>query len=151
MGTLIQEKNYIDAIISWHEKRNGVTGILPEHIGYENGVLGGVLSVLNVLCSKGDKVLLHSPTYIRFTSSLENSGYKIIHSPLVLDENQVWRMDFEDMEKKIKENHIHAAVFALLMIHVGVFGNAGKLKKLWKFIKSMMYLLFQMKSSQMQF
>ena len=44
--------------------------IRDRHIGYENGVLGGVISVLNVLCSKGDKVLLHSPTYIGFTSSL---------------------------------------------------------------------------------
>ena len=39
-----------------------MTGLKPEHIGYENGVLGGVLSALNVMCSKGDKVLLHSPT-----------------------------------------------------------------------------------------
>ena len=90
-GYFNPRKEYTDAIISWQEKRNGITGLLPEHIGYENGVLGGVISVLNVLCSKGDKVLLHSPTYIGFTSSLENNGYKIIHSPLVLDENQVWQ------------------------------------------------------------
>ena len=56
-------------------------------IGYENGVLGGVISALNVMCSKGDNVLLHSPTYIGFTMSLENNGYHIVHSPLVKDEN----------------------------------------------------------------
>ena len=38
---------YFDSIIRWHEKRNGVTGLKPEHIGYENGVLGGVISALN--------------------------------------------------------------------------------------------------------
>ncbi|HAG65616.1 MAG TPA: aspartate aminotransferase, partial [Ruthenibacterium lactatiformans] len=43
--------------------------------------------------------------------SLENNGYNIVHSPLVKDENNVWRMDFEDMEKKIVENRVHAAVF----------------------------------------
>ena len=63
------------------------------------------------MCSRGDKVLLHSPTYIGFTGSLENNGYKIVHSPLVQDENGIWRMDFDDMEKKIAENKIHAAVF----------------------------------------
>lgn len=82
-----------------------------ECIGYENGVLGGVISALNVLCSKGDKVLLHAPTYIGFTMSLTNNGYDIIHSPLVEDEEGIWRMDFEDMEKKIVENNIHATVF----------------------------------------
>ncbi len=35
----------------------------------------------------------------------------MILSPLVKDENGVWRMDFEDMERRIVENHIHAAVF----------------------------------------
>ena len=90
---------YFDSIINWHKVRNGVQGLLPEHIGYENGVLGGVVSALNVVCSRGDKVLVHSPTYIGFTMSLKNSGYDIVHSPLHLDENNVWRMDFEDMEK----------------------------------------------------
>ena len=102
---------YYDSIIRWQERRNGVTGLRREHIGYENGVLGGVISALNVFCSRGDKVLLHSPTYIGFTKSLTNNGYSIVHSPLKKDGQGVWRMDFEDMEKKIVANHIHAAVF----------------------------------------
>ena len=101
---------YFDSIIRWHRVRNGVEGLEPKHIGYENGVLGGVVTALNILCSRGDKVLLHSPTYIGFTGSLTNNGYDIVHSQLVKDEEGVWRMDFEDMEKKIVENKIHAAV-----------------------------------------
>lgn len=103
--------SYYNAIIRWHEERNGVTGLAREHIGYENGVLGGVISALNVLCSKGDKVLLHSPTYIGFTRSLTDNGYRIVHSPLVRGADGVYRMDFDDMERKIVENSIHAAVF----------------------------------------
>ena len=60
---------YFDAIIRWHERRNGVTGLTREHIAYENGVLGGVVSAMNVFCSKGDNILVHSPTYIGFTKS----------------------------------------------------------------------------------
>lgn len=102
---------YYDSIIRWHETRNGVTGLTKEAIGYENGVLGGVISALNCICSRGDKVLLHSPTYIGFTGALSNNGYEIVHSPLVKDENGVWRMDFEDMEKKLSQEKIHATVF----------------------------------------
>lgn len=102
---------YYDAIIDWHTQMKGVTGLTKDSIGYENGVLGGVISALGILCSKGDNVLLHSPVYIGFTNSLENNGYNSIHSPLKLDENGVWRMDFEDMERKIKKNKIHAAIF----------------------------------------
>jgi len=102
---------YYNAIIDWQARRNGVTGLEPQHIGYENGVLGGVVTALNVLCSRGDKVLVHSPTYVGFTASLKNNGYDIVHSPLTQDENGIWRMDFADMEKKIVDNHIHAAIF----------------------------------------
>ena len=102
---------YYDAIIRLHETRNGVQGLERKHIGYENGVVGGVVTALNTFCSRGDNVLLHSPTYIGFTGSLTNNGYHIVHSPLVKDEQGIWRMDFEDMEKKIAENKIHAAIF----------------------------------------
>lgn len=101
---------YFEAIIRWQQESHGVTGLTRECIGYENGVLGGVISALNVICSRGDKVLLHSPTYIGFTSCLENNGYRIVHSPMGKDENGIWRMDFEDMERKITEEHIHAAI-----------------------------------------
>lgn len=104
-------KEYYEEIIKWHESRNGVSGLTAECIGYENGVLGGVLSALGVFCSKGDNVLLHSPTYIGFTNSLTNSGYHIVHSPLKKDSDGIWRMDLEDMEEKIKSCHIHAAIF----------------------------------------
>ena len=110
-GYFSPRQEYFDAIIRWQQTRNGVEGLTKDHIGYENGVLGGVVTALNVLCSKGDKVLLHSPTYIGFTGSLTNNGYSIVHSPLVLDEQGAWRMDFEDMEKKLSENKIHAAIF----------------------------------------
>ena len=52
-------------------------GLTKECIGYENGVLGGVISALNCVCSKGDKILIHSPTYIGFTMSLKNNGYEL--------------------------------------------------------------------------
>jgi cystathionine beta-lyase len=46
-----------------------------------------------------------------FMGSLTNAGYRIVESPLVLDENGVWRLDLADMERKITENRIRAALF----------------------------------------
>ena len=110
-GYFETRQEYYDAILRWQEQRYGVTGLEERHIGFENGVLGGVVSAMNTLCSRGDRILVHSPTYVGFTGALENNGYRLVHSPLRPDENGVWRMDFEDMERKITENHIHAAVF----------------------------------------
>jgi cystathionine beta-lyase len=122
---------YFDEIIKWQETRNGVKGLTRECIGYENGVLGGVVSALNVICSKGDNVLLHSPTYIGFTGALSNNGYNMVLSPLVKDKDSVWRMDFEDMEKKIKANKIHAAVFC------SPHNPCGRVWERWEIEKAM--------------
>ncbi len=109
-GYFAPRDEYFDSIIDWHRRRNGVTNLPREAIGYENGVLGGVVSAMNVICSRGDRVLVHSPTYVGFTSCLSNNGYHIVHSPLTLDGEGVWRMDFEDMEKKLAGGNIHAAI-----------------------------------------
>ena len=102
---------YFAKTIEWQRKRNGVTDLETKHIGYENGVLGGVVSTLNAFATPGDAVLVHSPTYIGFTKSIEAAGYRIVHSPLKLDADGIWRMDYEDMEAELTEHRIHAAVF----------------------------------------
>ena len=84
-GYFDPREEYFSSIIRWQETRNGVQGLCPEHIGYENGVLGGVLSALNTFCSRGDSVLVLSPLYVGFRGSLHNNGYNIVESRLVSD------------------------------------------------------------------
>ena len=105
---------YYDGIINWQKTRNGVNDLTKECIGYENGVLGGVVSALKVLCSNGDSVLLQSPTYIGFTHCIEDNGWNIVLNPLVLDEEGIWRIDYEDMEEKIsaKQDSCGSFLFA---------------------------------------
>lgn len=122
---------YFNKIIEWQTTRNQVTGLTKEAIGYENGVLGGVMSALQVLCSPGDSILLHSPTYIGFTGCITNYGYHIVHSDLVLDEQGIWRMDYEDMDRKLKEHKIHAAVFC------SPHNPSGRVWERWEIEKAM--------------
>lgn len=102
---------YYDAIIDWHKKRKNVADLKAKYIGYENGVLGGVLSALGTFCSRGDNVLIHNPAYSGFTKVLKQNGYNMIFSDLFIDDKGVWRMDYKDMEEKIVRNNIHAALF----------------------------------------
>lgn len=104
-------KEYFESIIRWQQKRNGVDGLMPEHIGYENGVLGGVSSALQAFTAPGEKILVHSPTYVGFTHTFQDTGRVAVHSPLKRDEQGIWRMDYEDMDKKLQENDIHLAIF----------------------------------------
>ena len=130
-GYFAPTDEYFNSIIQWHEKRNGVTGLTKECIGYENGVLGGVVSALDAFSAPGDAVLLHSPTYIGFTMCVGNNGRKIVHSPLKKDAEGVWRMDYEDMDKKIKENKIHVAIFC------NPHNPCGRVWEKWEIEKAM--------------
>lgn len=130
-GYFEPRNEYYDSIIRWQQTRNGVSGLRAECIGYENGVLGGVVSALHACALPGDEILLHSPTYIGFTSALTTAGYRIVHSPLKLDEAGVWRMDFEDMDRKIKEHRIHAAIFC------SPFNPCGRVWERWELERAM--------------
>ena len=110
-GYFMPSQEYYDSIKNWQKERNGVEGIETENIGYENGVLGCVNSALNAFTSQGEAILVHRPCYIGFLHVLEDLGRKVIYSDLKKDENGIWRMDFEDMDKKIKEHKIHFAIF----------------------------------------
>ena len=130
-GYFEPREEYFQSIINWQTKRNGVEGLTKEAIGYENGVLGGVLSALKAFACPGDPVLLHSPTYIGFTGAIGSNGYKMIHSPLKKDAEGIWRMDYEDMDAKIKEHHIHVAVFC------SPHNPCGRVWERWEIEKAM--------------
>lgn len=110
-GYFMPTDAYFDSIIRWHERRNNVSGLDRTAIGYENGVLGCVSTAIQAFTTPGERILLHSPTYIGFTHVLENTGRVAELSPLVRDDQGVWRMDYADMERRIREQHIHLAIF----------------------------------------
>ena len=111
LGYYAMSEEYFDSILSWQRRRHGVEGLGREHIGYENGVLGGVAAAVQAFTAPGEKILVHSPTYVGFTHTVENLGRVLVHSPLRRDAEGIWRMDFADMEAKIEEHHIHLAIF----------------------------------------
>ena len=124
-------KNIFQSVIDWQTKRNGVTGLTKEHIGYENGVLGCVVSALTAFAAADGEVELHSPTYIGFKGCIGNNGFKMVHSPLKKDEAGIWRMDFEDMDAKIKANNIHVVVFC------SPHNPCGRVWEKWEIEKAM--------------
>ena len=64
---------YFDSIIRWQAKRNGVQGLTKECIGYENGVLGGVISPM-------DKI---GPEQLHIRELLARLGHEDIHEVII--------------------------------------------------------------------
>ena len=130
-GYFSMPDEYFDCILRWQETRNGLTGLTRADIGYENGVLGGVSSAVQALTVPGEAVLLHAPAYIGFTHVLDNLGRKAELSPLRRDENGVWRMDYEDMDRRLKEHSIRLAILC------SPHNPTGRVWERWELEKAM--------------
>ena len=130
-GYFFPSDAYYNAIIGWQTECHGFRELKREYIGYENGVHGCVTSAVETLSAPGDKILLHSPTYVGFAADVEGLGRTSVYSPLKKDENGVWRMDYEDMDRKLKENHIHLAIFC------SPHNPAGRVWERWELEKAM--------------
>ena len=109
-GYYYPRDEYFESIINWQKVRNGID-IDRKEIGYENGVLGALSSAIRAFTEPGEPILVHGPTYIGFTGVLENTGRQKIVSMLKRDAEGTWRMDFEEMEAKIKEHNIRFTIF----------------------------------------
>lgn len=105
-------QRYFDAIINWQKSRFGVTyDIQNENITYQNSVVGGVTSFISAYTLPGESILIHSSTYNGFQNIAKSIGRNLCTSDLVKDELGVFRMNFDDMELKIKNNRISSFVF----------------------------------------
>ena len=130
-GYFAPRDSYYESIINWQTKRNGYRGLKREYIGYENGVHGCVTSAVETLSAPGDKILIHAPVYVGFSMDVEGLGRASIYSPLKLDENGIWRMDYEDMDAKLKAHNIHLAIFC------SPHNPAGRVWERWELEKAM--------------
>ncbi len=110
-GYFVPSEEYYSSIIRWQEGRHGYSDLKKEEIGYENGVHGGVSSAIALYTDPGDKILMHSPTYVGFIGDVKNLGRTASYSPLIRDEKGIWRMDYEDMENRIRDEKIKLAIF----------------------------------------
>ena len=69
------------------------------------GVVFAISVALRALTQKGDAVLIQQPVYYPFRAVIEDNERICINNPLVCREGH-YEMDFEDMERKIIENHV---------------------------------------------
>ena len=130
-GYFTPREEYFDATIRWQEEHHKAAGLTKEAIGYENGVHGCVTSAVQVLSQPGDCILLHRPFYLGFSEDIETIGRKSIYSDLKKDEDGIYRMDFEDMDAKIKKYRIHLVIFC------SPHNPTGRVWERWELEKAM--------------
>ena len=105
--------SYYEAVINWFGRRHG-WWTRREWIIYTSGVVPAVSAVIKAMTSPGDKVLVQTPVYNCFFSSIRNNGCVTEASKLVYA-GGTYTVDFDDFERRAADPQVK--VFLLCNPH----------------------------------
>ena len=97
-GYNIVPESYYEAVISWFHRRHQWE-IQRQWILYTTAVVPAMSCVIKALTMPGEKVLILSPAYNCFFSSIKNNGCEVLESPLKAV-GDTFEVDFDDFESK---------------------------------------------------
>lgn len=89
---------YYDALISWFSRRHGFD-MQRRWIITVPGVVPAISAIIKAMTKPGDGVIVQTPVYNCFFSSIRNNGCEALCSPLVA-EGDTYRPDYDDLERK---------------------------------------------------
>lgn len=89
---------YYEAVINWFRRRHAWL-IEKEWIVYTTGVVPAISAIVKALTVPGDRVLVQTPVYNCFFSSIRNNGCEAVANPLIYA-NGTYRIDYDDLERK---------------------------------------------------
>lgn len=112
-GYTIVPDSYYRAITSWFKRRHGWT-IDKEWIIYTTGVIPAISAAIKALTMSGEQVLIQTPVYNCFFSSIKNQGCQILENPLKRNGNS-YVVDWDDFERKCADEK--TTVFLLCNPH----------------------------------
>ena len=105
-GYTLVPDSYYESIINWFKKRHQ-WNIERQWIIYTTGVVPAISAIVKAMTQPGDKVVIQTPVYNCFFSSIRNNGCEIVESPLVVDytdaDAPTYQIDFDDLEKKVAD------------------------------------------------
>lgn len=104
---------YYDALINWFDRRHGWR-MRREWVIYTTGVVPAVSAVIKAMTAPGDKVLVQTPVYNCFFSSIRNNGCLMADNKLVYHDG-TYSIDFDDFERKAADPSVK--VFLLCNPH----------------------------------
>lgn len=100
-GYSILPPSFFESVLSWFKRRYG-WDIDKKWLSQTPGVIPALDVAVNAFCNSGDKVIVQNPVYYPFYPVIENNGCRILLNPLKFSNNH-YTMDFEDLEKKVKD------------------------------------------------
>lgn len=89
---------YFDAVTDWFGKRHHFP-IQKDWILFTSGVVPALSAVIKALTKPGDKVIVQTPVYNCFFSSIRNDECEMVANELIYKDS-TYSIDFDDLERK---------------------------------------------------
>ena len=106
--------SYYESVIRWFKDQHGLQGVKPSDIIYTSGVVPAISAIVRGLTLPGDKVLVQTPVYNCFFSSIRNQGCLVEENHLVY-KNNTYVVDWDDFERKCADSRVR--IFLLCNPH----------------------------------
>jgi len=96
--------SYYEAVINWF-RTNFETKIDQSWMVCTPGVVNAIGVAIRAFTNENDAILIQRPVYYPFSLMIERNHRVVVNNPLV-NENGYYRMDYDDMERKIIDNQV---------------------------------------------
>lgn len=119
---------YYDAVIHWFARRHRLT-LERDWILYTSGVVPALSAILKAVTQPGDGVIVQTPAYNCFFSSIRNMQCRLVENPLI-NRDGYYKMDFDDLERKAADPQVTALILCNPHNPVGRSWRAEELTRL---------------------
>mgnify|MGYP000880337690 CR=1 FL=1 len=99
--TMYDADECMDAVTGWMKKRYGWNES-RENLFFCPGVVAAYAALINLLTEPGDGIVLQRPIYYPFTNKANSNGRIPVDNALIY-ENGAYRIDFEDLDRKMAD------------------------------------------------
>lgn len=127
-GYTMTPDKYYEAEINWWDKRHNFI-IKKEWIEPSVGVIPSLSAIVQAFCKEGEKVLIQSPVYNYFNTSITNNKCEIVTNNLIY-KNDTYEIDFLDFEEKVKDKKVKLFILCNPHNPVGRVWSKKELKKM---------------------
>ena len=124
---------FFNAYHRWWLTRHDID-ISTNDMVYVSGIVSSLDSLIRNLTNEKDGVLLLSPIYSGFYSVIKNNNRTLVTSNLI-NQNDDWLIDYEDVENKITANNVKATIFCNPHNPTGKIWSLEEIKKIYEICK----------------
>jgi cystathionine beta-lyase len=97
-GYMNRTEAYESAVINWVQRHYNLK-ITADDFSITPGVVPGLVQLIHTYTEPGDGIIIQTPVYFPFHSSIKNNGRQIVQNPLIYEDSR-FTMDFDDLEEK---------------------------------------------------